>query len=302
MEKDEGLLFVEYLELVEEESVRAQYAGYIKDLMGYGDEPERRLGDYHADGLTVDRLQYFKDERILTFFGMTALFHVLWPKMDADARGAALMDLFGKEFGKRIAEADAKDRMRLSFGRKLTPCPGYLEAVRRWSENHPVLCIRREAASGRDLSPLEKPVRIDAVFENKRFFICFECKFLSDISYQVTFIPVLNQIIRVVDCGMYEAKETGRMFGFSLVSPALFKDGDGARNRLYWYKMNEYSSYNEALYRDLGYEAPLIPGRLFWITWEDIVWHIAMNRTLFGKNEYPLLSGFFRDRRIETPT
>jgi hypothetical protein len=301
MTEDE-LLFAEHLDLVEDDSIRSQYEEHIRDLMDYADNPEKRLGDYTADGLTVERLQYFKDEQVLTFFGMTALFHVLWRRMGDDARATALVDLFGKGFGSRIADADRKDRLRLSFGRKLTPCPGYIEAVRAWAENHPVLCIRLKAASGGDLSPLEKPVSINAVLENKRFFICFECKFLSDISYQVTFIPVLNQIVRIVDCGTYEAGETGRMFAFSLVSPALFKDGDGARNRLYWYKMNEYSTYTEALYRDLGYKAPLIPGRLFWITWEDVLWHLAMNRTLFEHNEYPVLSGFFRDRRIETPT
>ncbi|UCE27454.1 MAG: hypothetical protein JSW52_01500 [Candidatus Coatesbacteria bacterium] len=296
------LLFGDYLNLVEEPPIRTQFEEFIRDLMEYADDPEKRLGDYQADRLTVERLQYFKDEQVLTFFGMTALFHVLWGKMDADARTGALVDLFGKTFGTRVAKADAGDPLKLSFGRKLTPCPGYLEAVRDWAENHPVLCVRRKAASGGDLSLLEKPVSINAVLENKRFFICFECKFLSDISYQVTFIPVLNQIVRVVDCGMYEARETGRMFAFTLVSPALFRDGDGARNRLYWYKMNEYSTYTEALYRDLGYEAPLIPDRLFWITWEDILWHIAMNRTLFERNEYPALSDFFRNRRIETPT
>jgi len=298
----QDVLFGDYLNLVEEQPTRAQFEEFIRDLMEYADDPEKRLGDYHADRLTVDRLQYFKDEQVLTFFGMTALFHVLWGKMDAGARALALVDIFGKTFGTRVAKADADDRLKLSFARKLTPCPGYLEAVRSWAENHPVLCVRRKAASDGDLSPLEKPVSINAVLENKRFFICFECKFLSDISYQVTFIPVLNQIVRVVDCGMYEAKETGRMFAFTLISPALFRDGDGARNRLYWYKMNEYSTYSEALYRDLGYEAPLIPGRLFWVTWEDILWHIAMNRTLFEHNEYPALSKFFRDRRIETPT
>jgi len=64
--------------------------------------------------------------------------------------------------------------------------------------------------------------------------VCFECKFMSDISHETTHHYGSNQIARIIDVGwsLY-----GDGFYFVLVTPSIFKN---SKSRFYCYKMADY--------------------------------------------------------------
>lgn len=153
--------------------------------------------------------------------------------------------------------------------------------------------------------------------------ICFiEAKFLSDISYQTTYNPSRDQIIRNIDCGidlvLNDEKQVNNFndFYFLLLTPKVFRTDKfgGSKNselakfganssRLYCYKMNEYKDYeilkSSLPHRKLTDEQwKTIAGNVGWMTFEDI-YNISNEYSLIAdKNESKMIGEFFEERNL----
>jgi len=128
---------------------------------------------------------------------------------------------------------------------------------------------------------LEGFTHADAVLvsEASGFAVIFEAKVSADISYEITFDMMRNQIGRYVDVMLEHPTEKSPPLGkrlpektlFILVTPQMFRDK--CRSRLYGRLMNEYWKDPEKLREDLPHRGHLdcagITRRLGWISWED---------------------------------
>lgn len=154
--------------------------------------------------------------------------------------------------------------------------------------------------SKRENASFEGNTNLDLFIEAKEgdhplcFFI--EAKFLSDISYQVSYSPVLDQISRSFDAGIdmitpnnSEDKPDFSSFYFLMLTPRQFRTalygGNGnpplqefnpERSRLYCYKMNDFKDF-KLLKAALPHRNNLtdaqwqqLSANLGWITFEDI--------------------------------
>ena len=111
------------------------------------------------------------------------------------------------------------------------------------------------------------------------FAVIIEAKVLSDISYDITYDTMRNQIARNIDVMLEDNKKLCQPLDkrdpektlFLLVTPKLFKDNPSSR--LYGYKFKEYKTKPESLSGDLphrkNYDWQNISSRLGWLTWED---------------------------------
>ncbi len=135
--------------------------------------------------------------------------------------------------------------------------------------------------STKDKGNLEGPTQVDAMFLNPKngFAVIVEAKVLSDISYQITYDTMRNQIARNIDVMLEKNEELCRPLNkrdpkktlFLLITPKLFKDNPSCR--LYGYKLHEYKTNPNSLLKDLphrrGCDWQNISSRIGWLTWED---------------------------------
>ncbi len=120
---------------------------------------------------------------------------------------------------------------------------------------------------------LEGSTHVDAYIFNPKtkFRVFIEAKYLSDISYDVSYDIARNQIARNIDC-MLDDPEYKSLF--MLVTPQFFIDNP--RTRLYGYKMSEYRADGELLQLDLPHRALdketklNLPKQLAWVSWEEL--------------------------------
>jgi hypothetical protein len=130
--------------------------------------------------------------------------------------------------------------------------------------------------------------------------VCFECKFMSDISHETTHHYGSNQIARIIDVGwsLY-----GDGFYFVLVTPGIFKNG---KTRFYSYKMRDYQGGDlDMLKQDLliGYDlsekdVELVSRRIGWVSWEDLVRTIFKYKGLATGVPFEELLRFYRERML----
>lgn len=128
---------------------------------------------------------------------------------------------------------------------------------------------------------LEGATNVDAILLNSKngFAIIIEAKVLSDISYEITYDTMRNQIARNIDvmleenkglCYPLDKREPEKTL-FLLITPKLFNDYPSSR--LYGYKFKEYKTNPESLSGDLPHRENCdwqnISSRLGWLTWED---------------------------------
>ena len=128
---------------------------------------------------------------------------------------------------------------------------------------------------------LEGPTNVDAILLNEKngFSVIIEAKVLSDISYQITYDVVRNQIARNIDvmlekknflCPPLNHRDPNKTL-FLLLTPEIFKKNPSSR--LYGYKLNKYKTDPGSLGRDLphriNFDCEEISNRLGWLTWED---------------------------------
>jgi len=111
------------------------------------------------------------------------------------------------------------------------------------------------------------------------FAVLFEAKVLSDMSYQVSFDAMRNQIARNIDV-MLERNDSlpeplslrqPQRTLFALLTPEIFRKHP--HSRLYGWLMNEYRHSPTALARDIPHRRSVdwsdVARRLGWLTWED---------------------------------
>jgi len=128
---------------------------------------------------------------------------------------------------------------------------------------------------------LEGATNVDALLLNPRngFAAITEAKVLSDISCQITYDVMRNQIARSIDvmlekndtlCDPLDKRDPEKTV-FLMITPNLFKDNPGSR--LYGYKFNEYKNNPSSLARDLPHRKDCdwqnMSKRLGWLSWED---------------------------------
>jgi len=163
---------------------------------------------------------------------------------------------------------------------------------------------------------------IEGISNNKKTTIFIEAKFLSDISYQIKYNPVRDQIIRNIDCGIdyinnKKYAENFEDFYFMLLTPKMFRTKKFGKNketelatigatssRLYCYKMNEYKNFRslkELLpHRKLqNNEWATISENIGWLTFEDFWINSINNSTIKDNNEKNMIEEFFDNRNLK---
>jgi len=163
---------------------------------------------------------------------------------------------------------------------------------------------------------------IEGISNSRKTTIFIEAKFLSDISYQIKYNPVRDQIIRNIDCGIDYVKnkkyaEYFDDFYFFLLTPKVFRTelfGDSKKSelqkygsnssRLFCYKMNEYKNFNflKTLlpHRDLSdKDWKVLSDNIGWITFEDFWLQSDMNSTIDIDIEKVMIEDYFKKRNLK---
>ena len=159
---------------------------------------------------------------------------------------------------------------------------------------------------------------------DRKIHLFIEAKFLSDISKDITYVPVRNQIARNIDCAMWlmtkrEEKDLDGLkdFWFLLLTPGIFRTEKYGgpvlspiapfgpqRSRLFCYKMDDYL-HPDFLRRDLPHwkdileseQWDLISSRIGWLTYEEIVSTVKSKGNLTGESLEDFTE-FFRKRSL----
>lgn len=257
----------------------ASAARYRQFLAAY---PERRGVPI---GATRTAAQVEKDER---FWTATTFMHLMRTEDAGASLEAILSDAYGPTPPAHTRAASWRDLLDGDLHMYLEvalPSPKEFQAeLAARIDRHPVEYVRLAARlSGSDAvkANLEGRTNVDAVVVNPEtgFGVLVEAKVLSDISHDVSFDPIRNQVARNLDA-MLDANPTlahpltsrqpHRSF-FLLVTPRLFVEHPTAR--LYGWLMNDYQNSPEALARDLAHRASALDGvseRIGWTSWERI--------------------------------
>ena len=169
--------------------------------------------------------------------------------------------------------------LHLFFETNLPSSKSYKEWLRQDLTSHQFIPYILESAE--DKINLEGATNVDAIILNPQngFATIIEAKVLSDISYQVTYDAVRNQIARNIDvmmeknddlCPPLDRRDPEKTL-FLLITPQLFKSNPSTR--LYGYKCNDYKSDPTSLSNDLPHRKDCnwkaISDRLGWLTWEN---------------------------------
>jgi len=133
-------------------------------------------------------------------------------------------------------------------------------------------------------SDLEGATNVDALIINSTngFAVVIEAKVLSDISYQVSYDSMRNQIIRNIDVMLSRNDDLAVPLNkrnpdnslFLLLTPKLYKDNP--RTRLYGHTFRDYKNDVQTIKKDLAHrkldekQCESISKRIGWITWEDL--------------------------------
>lgn len=251
----------------------------------------RRFQADHADrrGLPLSELrkpcQIEKDER---FWVVTCLMNYFYSTDRTERLGALMRECFGDApplTGVASWDECFAGRIHLFFEVNLPSPPIY----KRWlGENlgrrHIVPYVldatyRRGTDAVR--KGLEGPTQVDAILlnANNGFAVLFEAKVLSDISYQVSFDAMRNQIARSLDVMLernanlpepLSLRQPERTL-FAMLTPEMFRQNP--QSRLYCCLLDEYRSNPAAVGRDLPHRQSVdwseVASRIGWLTWED---------------------------------
>lgn len=189
---------------------KAKYLKWISDAL-----------DARSRNSTDKRLnQYDKAEELMTWYTFAPLL-----RMNDEQQSETLSKLF-KKFGLIF-----NPPIEMSFEKMLLPSSEYMYGIK----DHPVRYIRSQIEKHRT-KIVEGHTHIDCYIETSDYIIPIEAKFMSDISYDVKYNPMRNQIARIIDVCLEEAKKKNKKVAFMLLVPKEFDNS----NRFYHYKMNDY--------------------------------------------------------------
>lgn len=165
---------------------------------------------------------------------------------------------------------------------------------------------------------LEGNTHLDALIcgenkEGEKKFIFIESKFLSDISKDIKYNTVRDQIIRNIDAAINTVKNV-EDFWFFILTPGIFRtelfggpkesplsEFSPEKSRLYCYKMDEYKDWKNLKavlpHRDLEDEEwQTIANHIGWVTFEDFI-RIA-NMAESKVEEIDQINFFFESRHL----
>lgn len=248
-------------------------------------------GRYEASNELIEDIrkirQIEKDETFWTASSLMTIFHS--PNRDVE-----IQKLLTLAFGEvppldNFSSWDncLKGQLHLFFEPNLPSPKVYLE----WLKNNavvqnfiPYILEKTRNKKGDYRSDLEGPTNVDALLLNSSngFAIIIEAKVLSDISYQVSYDSMRNQIIRNLDVMLGDNKDLVDPLNkriadnslFLLLTPKLFKENP--RSRLYGYSFRDYKDNSQSICDDLKHrvlnltDGERISKRMSWITWEDL--------------------------------
>ena len=251
---------------------------YKKSLSGYRNCPERK--ELRKSLEEIKRpCQVEKDEKFWTAACLMTVFH-------SKTQAAELIKLFRKAYGDVPPlsefgswEECVKGELHLFFETNLPSPKPYTAWLRENLNNRQLIPYILDSDNGK--KNLEGPTNVDAILMNSDngFALIVEAKVLSDISYQVTYDVMRNQIARNVDVMLdknpllappLDERDPEKTL-FLLLTPRRFQENPASR--LYGYKFNEYKSNPEMLGQDLPHRTDCdwtaISKRLGWLSWED---------------------------------
>jgi len=223
--------------------------------------------------------QIEKDERFWIAACMMTIFYSLSRKQE-------LIKLFTVAYGDfpPIRELNSwaecfGEELHLFFEPNLPSSSSYKEWLLNNLNKRQFIPYVLESAEGK--VNLEGATNVDAILLNSKngFAVIIEAKVLSDISYEITYDTMRNQIARNIDvmleknkglCYPLNKRDPEKTL-FLLITPKLFKKNSSSR--LYGYKFNEYKTNPASLSADLPHRENCdwqnITSRLGWLTWED---------------------------------
>jgi len=222
--------------------------------------------------------QIEKDEKFWTASCLMTIFH------DRDRTGQ-FIKLFQKTYGQEPPigigswEECFSGELNLFFEPNLPSPQSYKTWLRKNLTEQQFIPYVLDSSEGK--KNLEGPTNVDAILINKinGFAVIIEAKVLSDISYQITYDVMRNQIARNVDvmleknpnlCPPLNKRDPKKTL-FLLLTPGMFKHNPSSR--LYGYKFDEYKTEPGSLRYDLPHRKECdwenISKKLGWLTWED---------------------------------
>jgi hypothetical protein len=222
--------------------------------------------------------QIEKDERFWIARSLMTIFH-------SPNRTNELIQIFTKFYGDSPpvdlnSWLDClKGDLCLFFEPRLPSPNSYKEWLRQNLKMRQFIPYILDSAYGK--KNLEGPTNVDAMLLNPKngFSVLIEAKVLSDVSTQVSYDVLRNQIARNIDvmlekndglCSPLNLRRPERTL-FLLVTPKIFKENPSSR--LYGYKMNEYLGNPNSIQVDLPHrncDWNKVSKKLGWITWEDL--------------------------------
>ena len=246
------------------------------------EHPDRR-------GLPISKsrtpCQIEKDER----FWVVACLMRYFYSADRTERLSALMRL---RFGDTPPLADVTSwdecldgKLYLFFEVNLPSPPGYNRWLAERLDQQQivpyVLDAGRQRGTDEIRTGLEGSTRVDAVLLNAEngFAVLFEAKVLSDVSCQISFDTMRNQIARNVDVMLERNDRLAEPLSlrqpertlFALLTPEVFYQNP--QSRLYGWLMKEYRTAPATLARDIPHRQSVdwskVAHRIGWLTWED---------------------------------
>ena len=193
---------------------------------------------------------------------------------------------------------------------------------------HDRLDAIREKLTSKNAS-FEGNTNLDALISGKRkgrdMHVFIEAKYLSDISKDISYVPVRNQIARNIDTAIDLMTKDGKDleglndFWFVLLTPGIFRTKKYGgpihspiasfipeRSRLYCYKMDDYLN-PDLLRKDLPHldkinggfldseQWEIISERIGWLTFEEIADKVISSKTL-DEGSLGSFEEFFKDR------
>ena len=224
--------------------------------------------------------QVEKDERFWIVACMMTIFY------SQQNRTKDLIQLFRMAYGdsppfrwvKSWEECLGED-LHLFFETNLPSPPSYKNWLLKHLTERQFIPYVLDSATGK--KNLEGSTKVDAILLNSKngFAVIIEAKVLSDISHEITYDTMRNQIARIIDvmlekndrlCPPLDKRDPEKTL-FLLATPKLFKDYP--TSRLYGYKFNEYKNNPNSLSKDLPHRENCdwqsISKRLGWLTWES---------------------------------
>ena len=186
--------------------------------------------------------QYDKAEELITWNTFAPLL-----KVGPRVKDMLIADIVNLGLQKDTTEYLDEWGFKVHFEKTLPPPPSYLKHIRSTVANHPVRYVRL-SAEGKEI--LEGDTHVDVAFENAKLLVLGEVKFMSDIQWGVTYDPNRNQLARLIDTGISEARD--KKLAVILFSP---ESAYRSKSRLYYYKLKDYSESIENLRADMPHRS-----------------------------------------------